>query len=323
MNISIIGTGAYGIALAMTAIKKNQVTMWTKFEDEYHMLVDYRKNIKSLPNTVIPSEIEITTSLKECVQNTDLIILAIPSITYHEVCQELKPYVKNNQIICIASKGITPNDEFLSDVVGQYLTNDIVILSGPSFASDLIEEKPIGLTMASTENKNIKLIEDALSHQYLCFDYTDDIIGVQMCGIIKNVFAIGSGILEGLNCPESTKAAYITKCIKEIKSFLPIVQGEKDTVSCYCGIGDLILTCNSTKSRNFSYGKLVGSKKTKEEIELFKDNYLVEGFTALKGIYQIFKEKNYSSKIIEMMFQILYGNQSPEILLTFIHTKSK
>lgn len=322
MNIAIIGTGAYGIALAMNIYKKNHVTMWTKFEDEYNMLNDYHKNIKVLPNVEIPKEIEISMDLGYCVQKKDIVIIAIPSTNYEQMCQELKLYLDNNTIICIASKGMTEDNRFLSDVVESYLENDIVVLSGPSFASDLIDLKPIGLTIASKKEIIAKKFESIFSNKYLCFDHTCDIIGTQICGVIKNAFAIGSGILDGLNCLESTKATYITNCIQNMISFFPILGADFKTVLCYCGIGDLILTCGSKKSRNFSYGKLIGSKASNEEIEIFKDNHLIEGIYALRGISRLSQEKNYCIDIIQLIYNILENKQNPEILFEFINKKS-
>ncbi len=322
MNIGIIGTGAYGIALAIHAIKNNnKVTMWTKFDDEYNMLKESHKNIKALPNTIIPKEIMITMDLKKCIQNKDLIILAIPSNSYEEVCGSMQQYINENQIICIASKGITSNNQLLNAIVEKYLKNDIVILSGPSFAIDLIEDHPIGLTLASKNISCCKQIEEYLSNQNLCFDITSDTQGVQICGIIKNIFAIGSGILAGLNCLDSTKAAYLTKCIEEVKQIICSLGGQENTALLYCGIGDLILTCGSQKSRNFSYGKLIGENADTDDIEIFKNNNLIEGLTALNGIYSLINQK--SSQILSLIYNIVYNKKEPNILLNFIHNKSK
>ena len=323
MNIGILGTGAFGIALALTALKnKNQVTMWTKFEDEYNMLIEHRKNIKTLPDVTIPNEIKITISMKECIENKDLIIIVIPSSTYNDVCKELTNYINKKQIICIASKGIH-NGKFLSEIVSSHLENDISVISGPSFAIDLTSEKPIGLSLASEKENITKKIIKAFESNNLNLVETNDIIGVQICGTIKNAFAIGSGILNGLNCLESTKASYLTKCLADTKEFLKNMNCNENTVLEYAGIGDLILTCNSIKSRNFSYGNLIGSKTSNDEIEIFKDNNLIEGIYALKEIYNISKQKRASIHTIDLIYNIVFNNEEPETLLNFINEKSK
>lgn len=322
MNIGIIGTGAYGIALAIVANKNNnKVTMWTKFEDEYNMLMESHKNIKALPNTTIPQEIKITLDLKECIQNKDLIILAIPSNNYEEIVKEIQNDINEKQMICIASKGITSNNQLLSTIVEKYLKNDIVVLSGPSFAIDLVEEHPIGLTLASKNISCCNQIEKCLSNQNICFDITSDIQGVQICGTIKNIFAIGAGILEGLRCLESTKAAYLTRCIEEVKQIIYSLNGQENTAFLYCGIGDLILTCGSQKSRNFSYGKLIGKKANIDDIEIFENNNLIEGLTALNGIYPLVEQE--SIQILPLIYNIIYNKEDPNNLLNFIHKKSK
>lgn len=323
MNIGILGTGAYGIALAITALKnKNNVTMWTKFDDEYNMLHLYHKNIKALPDVTIPREINITLNMEECVLNKDLIIMVIPSSTYDEVCNELTKYINKNQIICIASKG-TYNDKFLSDIVNQYLDNDVAIISGPSFAIDLISNKPIGLSIACNKNEICEKISSILENNELIFSSTNDIIGIQICGTIKNAFAIGAGILDGLNCLESTKASYLTKCLNDTRIFLKEMNCLESTVLEYAGIGDLILTCTSQKSRNFRYGNLIGSKADKDDIDVFKANNLIEGLSSLEGIRNISKKYRHNINTINLIYEIVFNHERPEKLLEFIHEKSK
>lgn len=323
MNIGILGTGAFGIALAITAFKnKNQITMWTKFEDEYDMLIEYRKNIKVLPDVTIPTEIDITLNIEKCVKDKDLIIIVVPSNTYNDVCNELTKYINQNQIICIASKGIYEG-KFLSEIAKKYLKNNIAVISGPSFAIDLISNKPIGLSIASENDNTNKKIIKAFENNNLNLIETNDVIGVQICGTIKNAFAIGSGILNGLNCLESTKASYLTKCLSDTRKFLKDMGYNENTVLEYAGIGDLILTCNSLKSRNFNYGNLIGSKANSTEIEIFKTNNLIEGIYALKEIYNISKQKGAGIHTIDLIYNIVFNNEEPETLLGFINEKSK
>lgn len=185
MNIGILGTGAFGIALATCAFNnKNKVTMWTKFEDEYNMLKEYHKNIKVLPDTIIPEKIEFTLDMEECIKDKDLIIMVIPSSAYEDVCVELQKIVSKEQIICIASKGIH-NGIFLSDIVSNYLDNNICAISGPSFAIDLISNKPIGLSIASKNLKVCDKVITALSSPNLRLTKSSDVIGIQLCGQLK------------------------------------------------------------------------------------------------------------------------------------------
>ena len=322
MNIGILGTGAFGIALATCAFNnKNKVTMWTKFEDEYNMLKEYHKNIKVLPDTIIPEEIEFTLDMEECIKDKDLIIMVIPSSAYEDVCIELQKIVSKEQIICIASKGIH-NGIFLSDIVSNYLDNDICAISGPSFAIDLISNKPIGLSIASKNLKVCDKVITALSSPNLRLTKSSDVIGIQLCGTIKNAFAIGSGILNGLNCLESTKASYLTQCLNETRKLLIKLNCSEETVLEYAGIGDLILTCNSTKSRNFSFGNLIGSKEDSDKIEVFKSNNLIEGILALKNISEIAKKNNIEINIIDYIYKIVFDNENPDILLNFINEKA-
>ena len=151
---------------------------------------------------------------------------------------------------------------------------------------------------------------------------SSDVIGIQLCGTIKNAFAIGSGILNGLNCLESTKASYLTQCLNETRKLLIKLNCSEETVLEYAGIGDLILTCNSTKSRNFSFGNLIGSKEDSDKIEVFKANNLIEGLLALKNISEIAKNNNIEINIIDYIYKIVFDNENPDILLNFINEKA-
>lgn len=324
MNIGVIGTGAYGIALAIIAFKnKNKITMWTKFEDEYEMLIKYRKNIKALPDAEIPRGINITLDLKEGIQDQDIIILAIPSNNYTEICKEMNQYIDDKQIICIASKGITSDNRFLSEIVSEYLSNNICVISGPSFAIDLLSKGPIGLSIAGNYQESNKKVEIALTNDELSFDLSEDIIGIQICGTIKNAFAIGSGILNGLGCLDSTSATYLTKCLNELKEFLKAMDCLEETCLTYSGVGDLLLTCNSAKSRNFCFGKLIGKYANKEEIDIFKKTHLIEGLSALTGLYKISKQNHIDIPIINVIYSIVFEKTDPKELLQFIHNKNK
>lgn len=320
MKVGIFGTGAYGMALS-SILSSNQceITMWTKFEDEKNNLETTRMNEKLLPNFKLDENIRITNSVEACIKDKELLIIAIPAAFVSDLCDEMNPYIKDNHII-VATKGIEQGTGlFISEIVENKLdTKNIAVISGPSFAADLISKMPAGLSIASKNEETITLAKQAFQNSYVRLRETNDIIGVEICGSIKNVIALASGILDGLNANESTKAMLITDAMHDMEEILDAFDCNKRTVLSYAGIGDLLLTCTSTKSRNFSFGKLIGTKPPKEEIDNYIKNNTIEGYYTLKSIYQLLKNKKVSIPIIDLIYEITVEGNNPELLFSFL-----
>lgn len=318
MKVGIFGTGAYGLALASILMdNKIQVTMWTKFEEEKNLLNQYRKNEKLLPNFTLDSNVTITTDVEECLKDKDLLIIAIPLAFIDDLCQSFEKFSNDEINICIASKGIEQNTFlFAHEIVSKYIDNaNIAVLSGPSFAKDIILRKPIGLTLA-TDNIGIKeIVKKVLVTNYIKIDCISDIIGTEICGAVKNVIAIASGILDGLEVSDSTKAMFLTNALKDIQKIIGKFGGDIDTAFSYAGIGDLILTCNSEGSRNYTFGKMLGEGVKKEQIEVYLKNTTVEGYYTLHAVYELFNKNNLSIVLINTLYNIVNKDESPKKIL--------
>jgi len=323
MKIAILGTGAYGISLALTLIEnKHQVTMWTKIKEEKELIETTRENKNVLPGVIIPSEIEITTNMAECTKEKELIIIAVPAKYVNDISIELKKYIKEDQHICIASKGIEQQTcLFVSDVLYKHIkTEQVAVISGPSFAADIVQKKPIGLTLATKNKQTEKIVKLALENSYFKLRTTSDIYGTEICGSIKNVIAIASGILDGLEATDSTKAMFITESLHDIKELIKNLGGDGKTILSFAGFGDLLLTCTSTKSRNYSFGKVLATK-SKEEIEEYKKTHTIEGLYTLESIYELINNKAVNMPIIDLIYDIIFKNKDKKELLTFLITK--
>lgn len=322
MKICILGGGAYGTALA-TVLNKNKqnVTIWTKFEEEKNEL-DIDRKCSKLNNITIEKDIKITTNLNEAVLNSDIILFAIPAGFIESVAIEIKPLI-NDQIICIASKGIE-NESclFLNEVIQKHInTEKIAVISGPSFAIDVAKGYPVGLTLA-TKNKIAKeAISNAFSNENFKLRISDDIIGTEICGAIKNIIAIASGMLDGMKMPESTLAFLITESIHDIKNLIVTLGGNEKTILSFAGIGDLLLTATSEKSRNYSFGKLLGENKSKIEIDNYIKNTTIEGLYTLNSVIKLTNKKGIDVPIINLIYDIIYKEKSPKELLNFLINK--
>lgn len=322
-KVSVIGTGAYGLALA-SIFDENKclVKMWTKFEDELNQLVNSRGNERVLPGFRISDNISITTDMKDCVTGSDLIVIAVPAGFVDDISILLKDLV-NEQTILIASKGIEQDTcLFVNDVLSKHIKTDkIAVISGPSFAIDIVSKMPIGLTLATKSLEACKLVQETLANTHVKLRITDDIYGTEICGSIKNVIAIASGILDGLGANESTKTMFITESLHDIKELIKNLGGNGNTILSFAGFGDLLLTCTSTKSRNFSFGKILATA-TVEEIEEYKRTHTIEGLYTLKSIHTLINNKNVNMPIIDLIYDIIFNKKETKELFTFLVEKS-
>lgn len=324
MKVTILGSGAYGIALAlMFNENKCDITIWERFESVTNDLLKYRENKRVLPGVKIPENIRITSDLEDSLIGSDLIVIAIPAGFVDEVSVRIKDMITKEQHICIASKGIEQDTcLFVDDVVRRNIkTKKIGVISGPSFAVDMANYVPIGLTVASKSKGTIKLIKKGLENKTLKLRETTDVVGTEICGSIKNVIAIASGMLSGMNMPESTQAMFITESLHDIKELIKALDGDGKTVLSFAGFGDLLLTCTSTKSRNFRFGKMIGEKKPKKEIEEFINSTTIEGLYTLKSIHKLIKNKKVDIPIVDLVYDIVFNNEDPEELKKFLIKK--
>lgn len=323
-KIGILGTGAYGIALAKMFHENNcEITMWTKFEKEANMLLETRMNSKVLPNVYVDDDINITTNLIDVCQNSDILVICIPSQFVKSTIEEIKDLVSDNVIFCMASKGIdNETGKFMTDLLADYFDSKrITIISGPSFANDMVSFQPTGLSIAGSDVDNVNFVIDKLANKYLKIIPTSDVIGVSICGAIKNVLAIASGMLSGFNANPSCNAMFLTEAVHEIKTLISELGGNDRTIMSYAGIGDLLLTCTSMKSRNFTFGYNLVTK-TREEVLEYRNNTTIEGLDTLDAMKKLLQVRNIKMPIIDVIDDIINNKENPKTLLEYLMNKS-
>lgn len=323
MKVAILGTGAYGLSLALMLNKNgHDIRMYTKFADECAMLKGKRENTQRLPGVKMPNNIYFTTDMAECLAESEVIFITVPAGFVDDISRTLVNYY-NDQYICIGSKGIEQDTcLFVDDVVQKYIKTDkISVISGPSFAVDIAQNVPIGLTLASKDAKTRSVVKKTLANETLKIRTCDDVVGVEICGAIKNIIAIACGIIEGRELPESTKAMLITEAMHDIKELIDTLGGDKKTILSYAGIGDLILTCTSTKSRNFSFGRMIGRRASRAEVTQYLSEVTVEGYYTLKSIYSLLRHRQVSMPIIDLIYDIIVHEEDITRLEEFLIKK--
>lgn len=324
MNITIIGTGVYALAMsrALCLNKRNKITMWSESQASFEALENTRDSLPQLGNLGLSEEILITTSYEEALKNADLVFIMCAAKFVSSVSKEIMPYVKKNMHFVIGSKGIEQDScRFVHEVFLNFInTKKVAVISGPSFAIDIANLEPIGLSCATKSKETLNKLLSAYNKTNIKLRSTTDLIGVELSGSIKNVIAVASGILEGLGYSESTRSFLITESLHDIKELISGLGGSKKTILSFAGVGDLLLTATSTKSRNYSYGILLGEKKFKEAEE-YLNSTTVEGYYTLKSIYTLLRRKKIKMPVIDLIYNIVMKNDDPAKLAKFLIEK--
>ena len=261
-KISVIGSGGWGIALAILLHKNgHNLTIWSFDKKEVEELKATRENKTKLPNILLPDDIEVTDDLKEAVSDKDILVLAVPSKAIRSVSKSLKNIIKDNQIIVNVAKGLEEDTlKTMTDIIEEELKEknpQVAVLSGPSHAEEVGKGIPTTCVVSAAHNKELTLyLQNIFMNPSFRVYTSPDMIGVEIGGALKNVIALAAGIADGLNYGDNTKAALITRGIKEISTLGVAMGGEQSTFYGLTGLGDLIVTCASIHSRNRRAGIL-------------------------------------------------------------------
>jgi glycerol-3-phosphate dehydrogenase (NAD(P)+) len=307
-KIGIIGAGGWGIALSILLNKlKNKVFIWEPIKENYEILIKTRENINYFKNVKIPKSIEISNSLGEVVENSEILIIVVRSSFFRHTIKELKLYYDNQPII-IGTKGLEfKTGKRMSEILEEFIiTKNYAVLSGPTIAKEIVKGYPTAATIASYDTKISEYFQKIISCENFRIYSSDDIIGVEIGGAFKNVIAIGAGIIDGLKLGINTKSSYLTRGLNEMIKIGTFLGGEEKTFRGLSGMGDLITTSFSKYSRNRSFGE--GIVKIGKEEYLKNAKMVIEGIPTTKAFYKLSKKFNIELPITEAIYKIIYKN---------------
>lgn len=314
LNVLVLGSGAWGCALAnLLADNKNNVTIYGIDENEINDINNNHLNSKYFNDVKINESIKATNDLDASLNNVDLIVLAIPSFAIKEMVLKIKNRINKNTIIVNVAKGFDEKSKKpLANVIKDNLNNEykgnVVSLLGPTFASEVIIKHYTAITVSGEDIKVLKRVQRIFSNGYFRVYITKDYIGAEYCAALKNVIALASGMVEGLGLKNNTKAALITRGLAEIMRFVKYFNGKEKTCFGLAGVGDLILTCSSSTSRNYSAGYFIGKNNASL---FFKENKkTVEGIFACKIAYKIANDNNIYAPIVTSVYNVLFNNSN-------------
>lgn len=314
MNISVIGAGGWGCALAKVLCENgHDVTIWSKFENEIDTIRTTRMNEAKLPGIVLPDEIQLTSHLQTAVEGKDILVIAVPSSFVRETCEAMKEYIEVNQILVNVAKGVEDKtlmtlEEVIHDVIAK---NHVVVLSGPSHAEEVGRQIPTSVVVGGRNKEIVQFIQDVFMNPYFRVYGSSDLVGIEIGGALKNVIALAAGISDGLGFGDNTKAALMTRGISEISRLGVAMGADVLTFNGLSGIGDLIVTCTSEHSRNRSAGYLIGQGLTTDEA-LNKVNKVVEGVYSAKAAVGLGKKFDVELPIITKVAEVLFEGANPK-----------
>ena len=305
MTIGILGGGVWGSALAKL-FSNQEVLIYTRDKKVMNSINDHHFNPK-LKYAVFNNNVKATNDLEE-IAKKNIIFIALPSQSIREVLS--KSYFQNLEAdIIIASKGIEISSSmFLSHVVESLIKpKSLSVMSGPCFSDEVAQDLPTAATFASSDPSIFDTISTMLKSKKFRIYYSDDIIGCQIGGALKNIYAIAAGISDGLNLGENARSALITRSFVEISRFALFFKSKKETLFGLSGLGDLMLTCNSSKSRNTNFGIKIANIKHKNFEKELDENAITEGYFTAKAAIKIAFDNHIEMPILESVFNILYN----------------
>lgn len=310
MNITVIGAGAWGTALAVSFSGQHRVTLWARDAGQVAEMRDTRRNQRYLPNAPLPENLALSADFSAALAGAELLVVAVPTAAFRST---LKRIVQSGGCssaggVVWLCKGFEPGTSLLPhQVAEQELPPGLPrgVLSGPSFAQEVALGLPTALVLASGDEAFARRTAQALHHGRLRVYASNDVIGVEVGGAVKNVMAIAAGVCDGMKLGNNARAALITRGLAEITRLGLQLGGHQETLSGLSGAGDLILTCTGDLSRNRRVGLLLAQRHSLEEI-LQQLGHVAEGVYAVREVHQLALRLNVKMPICDAVYRVLY-----------------
>ena len=311
-SITVLGAGAFGTAIAkLLAEGGHRVTLWGRDPSVVDAINNDHIHPRRLPKIRLPSGLKAVVDPTDAVRESTMVFSAIPTVAVRAVWETYKPFLKNDALVVSLTKGIEndtlmPVSEMLKDVLDDVHHPHLAYLSGPSFALELAKRLPTAVTVASDREETATRVQHAVSTDYFRIYTTDDVIGVELGGALKNVIAIAAGTADGLGFGLNTQAALITRGLAEIGRLAIKMGANPMTLAGLGGMGDLVLTCTGSLSRNRTVGYKLGQGLKLNEI-LEELGQVAEGVNTTKSIVQLAKREGVEMPISQGMYQLLFN----------------
>ena len=314
--IAVLGAGSWGTALALHLARLgNDTRLWGRNADELQQMQSQRENTRYLPDIPFPDTLTATSDLARALNDVRDVLIAVPSHAFRSSLQALKPFVGSDVRIVWATKGFEHGAQaLLSTVVSDEFTSETpqAVLSGPSFAKELAAGLPTAITLAANDAEFRNALAQRLHSDRFRVYLSDDMIGVQVGGAVKNVLAVGAGMCDGLGFGANARTALITRGLAEITRLGLALGGKSETFYGMAGLGDLILTCTDNQSRNRRFGLALGQGKSpaKAQAEI---GQVVEAASNAEEVVLLARKLGIEMPISEQIYRILHEGVDPRV----------
>jgi glycerol-3-phosphate dehydrogenase (NAD(P)+) len=315
-NVAVIGAGSWGTALAISLAKGgHHVSLWARREDAARLMSEERHNPTYLPDAIIPDSVHVTHDLAEAIHGATIWLIATPSQTVRQVAKDLDSYLTPDVVVVSVAKGIENGTLLttscvLHDAFSDLPRDRIAVLYGPSHAEEVASECPTTVVAASTNRETAKRVQRTFMTCHLRVYVNHDTRGVEIAGSVKNVLAIAAGISDGVGFGDNAKAAILTRGLAEIKRLGVAMGADPSTFAGLAGIGDMVVTCMSTLSRNRNLGYELGKGKSLERVQS-EMTMVAEGVRTTASVVELAKKYEVEMPITEAVYRILFENEPP------------
>ena len=323
-KIAFIGNGSFGTALAnMLAHSGHTVTVWGRNKEYVSQMRETKVNSKYLPEVLLASSLRFTHNLKTAVHGKDIVVFSVPAQNFRQVAERTAKYLPEGAIVVNLAKGIeTFTNKTMSQIAEEILPNNkYVVLSGPSHAEEIAKNKPATVVVASKDQKAAELVQDVFMSDKFRVYTSDDVLGVELGGALKNVIAIGTGISDGMGFGDNARSAIMTRGIHEITRLGVTLGARSDTFSGLSGIGDLMVTCDSDLSRNRRCGIMIGEGINPDDA--VKQIGTVEGFYTVEAACKLAEKSGVEMPITQAVNKVISGKITPAEALDMLMGRDK
>jgi glycerol-3-phosphate dehydrogenase (NAD(P)+) len=317
VKIGVVGAGSWGTALAnLLALKGFKIDLWVFEKEVKDQIESYRENKVFLPGISLSDQIYPSNDIEAVVKEKDLVLIVVPSHVMRETASKIREHISKETVVVSASKGIENKTHLtmsgvLREIFQEISGDSFAVLSGPSFAGEVVRRVPTVVSVASKNQKVASFVQHVFATPYFRVYTNNDMIGVELGGSVKNVIAIASGIIDGLGLGLNTRAALITRGLTEMRRLGLKLGANPRTFAGIAGVGDLVLTCTGDISRNHTVGKKIGEGMKLNEI-LSEMRMVAEGVKTAKSVYNLSRKLGVEMPISQEVYHVLYDDVAPK-----------
>ncbi|PHR72884.1 MAG: NAD(P)H-dependent glycerol-3-phosphate dehydrogenase [Lutibacter sp.] len=322
LKVAVLGGGSWGTTLASLTARNSPTIIWARNSDTVDEINEHHTNSKYLPNTLLHRHLSASNSIEETVQNADVVVMGIPSQNFREVLQEAKKYIRPWVPIISLAKGLEIETGMrMTEIIKEEMPGHPAgVLTGPNLAKEIHSGKAAAAVIAMVDKTIAKKLQTVFNSGLFRVYTNNDVIGCELGGALKNIMAIATGMGDGADAGDNTRSALITRGLSELTRLGVAMGGKRRTFAGLAGMGDLVATCSSSKSRNHHVGFQLGTGKTLEKI-IEEMNEVAEGVKTAKVVMELSKKYNVDMPISREVYKVLYeGNTAADAFRGLVNT---